>query len=158
MPYIIDGHNLIGKLSSIDLGDPDDEEQLIQLLDTFMTKNKKRGVVFFDRGALGGERKIRRGRLEIHFVRPPLSADDAIYKYVEKIKPEATNFIIVSSDRQLQKAAKGSGVRWMKSEEFASLILHRKDQSIMLDKPDPHISPQEVDNWERLFKTDKEDK
>jgi predicted RNA-binding protein with PIN domain len=114
--------------------------------------------VFFDRGAPGGEREIRRGRLEIRFIRTPMNADDAIHRYIEKIKPEATNFIVVSSDRQLQKAAKGSGVRWMKSEEFASLILQREDQTMNPGKPDQHLTPQEIDDWERLFYSKKEDK
>ena len=158
MPYIIDGHNLIGKLTSIDLTDPDDEQQLIRLLNRYMIRNKKRGVVFFDRGAPGGERNIRMGRLEIRFVRPPLDADSAILRYIEKIKSQAPNFIVVTSDNQIQKVAERSGARWMKSEQFASLILHRDEQSVMPLKPDQQLSPGDIEEWERLFNSGKKDK
>ena len=155
---VFDGHNLIGKLSSIDLTDPDDEQQLIRLLDGYMLANNKRGVVYFDRGAPGGERNIRMGRLEIRFVRPPLDADSAILRYIEKIKPQATNFIVVTSDHQIRKAVERSGARWMKSEEFASLILRRDQQNGIPPKPDQQLSPGDIEDWERLFNSGKEDK
>ena len=48
MPYLIDGHNLIGKLGDIQLHALDDERALIELLKTFCRQNSKNVEVFFD--------------------------------------------------------------------------------------------------------------
>jgi uncharacterized protein len=55
MIYLIDGHNLIGKMPDISLSDPDDEEQLALRLRQWAAENKSRQViVIFDRGVLSG--------------------------------------------------------------------------------------------------------
>ncbi|MCK5646267.1 MAG: NYN domain-containing protein [Anaerolineales bacterium] len=158
MPYLIDGHNLIGKLSSIDLADPDDEQKLIQLLREFLVKSNKRGTVFFDQAAPGGSTELKLGRLRVRFVRPPRIADQAIRSFLGRIKPEATNYIVVSSDRELQGAAKQIGARWMSSEEFASIITTSKKPEPAIDKPQNSLTPQEIDEWEKLFDPGKKDK
>jgi hypothetical protein len=158
MPYIIDGHNLIGKLPSIDLADPDDELQLIQLLIGFLRNASKRGTVFFDRGLSADSRENSFGRLEVRFVRPPQTADDAIRSYLQKIKSVARNFTVVSSDRSILKAARLTGARWMKSEEFASLLSPKEISAGEPEKPEILLSPREIENWERLFGNRKADK
>lgn len=158
MPYIIDGHNLIGKLSSIGLDDPDDEQKLIQLLREFLTKRNKRGTVFFDQAAPGSSTELKLGRLRVRFVRPPRIADEAIQSYLRRIKPEATNYIVVTSDRELQETAKQIGARWISSEEFASLITASNKSEPSLDKPQSPLTPQEVEEWEKLFDPGKKDK
>ena len=158
MPYIIDGHNLIGKLSSIDLADPDDEQKLIQLLREFLVKRNKRGTVFFDQAAPASSTELKLGRLRVRFVRPPRIADEAIRSYLRRIKAEATNYIVVSSDRELQRAAKQIGARWISSEEFATLITTSKNSEPAVDKPQNPLTPQEIDEWENLFDPGKKDK
>jgi predicted RNA-binding protein with PIN domain len=157
MPYIIDGHNLIGKLTSIDLKDPDDEEQLIRLLAKFMVTRDKRGTVFFDQASFGGKSRVRVGRLEVRFVRPPQDADEAIQKLLRKIKPQAANYIVVSSDHQVQDAASRVGARWMKSEEFAEMLSVGVDLPQSEDKPNTPLSSEELEEWERIFGSRKED-
>jgi len=158
MPYIIDGHNLIGKLTSIDLADPDDEQKLIQLLREFLVKRNKRGTVFFDQAAPASSTELNLGRLRVRFVRPPRIADEAIRNYLNRIRPEATNYILVSSDRELQGAAKQIGARWTSSEEFAFLITASEKSEPALDKPQNPLTPQEIDEWENLFDLGKKDK
>jgi hypothetical protein len=158
MPYIIDGHNLIGKLPSIDLADPDDELQLIQLLIEFLKNASKQGTVFFDRGMSADSRENNFGRLEVRFARPPQTADDAIRRYLQKIKPVARNFTVVSSDRSILEAARLAGARWMKSEKFASLLSPEEISSAESEKPEILLSPREIEYWKRQFGNEKGDK
>ncbi|MBL8045607.1 MAG: hypothetical protein JNL09_03645, partial [Anaerolineales bacterium] len=51
MPFLIDGHNLIGKMPGLRLDDPDDERQLVQFLRAYLARVKKSGTVVFDRGS-----------------------------------------------------------------------------------------------------------
>ncbi len=158
MPYIIDGHNLIGKLPSIDLADPDDELQLIQLLIGFFKNASKRGTVFFDRGLFAENRENSFGRLKVRFARPPQTADDAIRSYLQKIKPVARNFTVVSSDRSILEAARLVGARWMKSEEFAPSLSPEEISASVSEKPEILLSPREIEYWERQFGNRKADK
>jgi hypothetical protein len=41
MPYLIDGHNLIPKIPGMNLGDVDDETQLIEMLQEFCRRRRK---------------------------------------------------------------------------------------------------------------------
>lgn len=158
MPYIIDGHNLIGKLKSIDLNDPDDEKMLIRLLSTFMIENDKHGIVFFDQAAFGGTQRGEIGRLEVRFIRPPQNADRAIQNYLGGIKSQAANYIVVSSDHQVRDAAMRFGARWMKSEEFAARLTHDEVRTESEEKPKAQLSSDEIEDWERLFKNQNGDK
>lgn len=152
MPYIIDGHNLIGKLPSIVLDDPDDEEKLIRLLSKFMIENDKRGIVFFDQATFGGEQVGRIGRLEIRFIRPPQDADGAIQRYLREVKSQAANYIVVSSDHQVRDAAIRFAARWMSSEDFVAVINPGDVQSRSEEKPNADLSSDEIEEWQRFFK------
>lgn len=151
MPYIIDGHNLIGKLASIDLADPDDEEALMRLLAQYFSKQRKRGVVFFDRGLIGTEKEFNLGRLSVRFSTPPQTADDAIRKYLISIAPEATNYTVVSSDTEVQNAAKRIGAQCQSSETFANLISSFDITEPLSEKPDQPLSQEDKDDLEKMF-------
>jgi predicted RNA-binding protein with PIN domain len=158
MPLIIDGHNLVGKLSTIDLADPDDEEQLIRLLVRYLLQEGKRGIVFFDRGAPGAMKELAFGRLTVRFSSPPQTADDAILNYLRQISPQAQNYTVVSSDGQLLSAARRVGARSMPSEEFAILLLNKELDGPISEKPDQTLSPEDIDDWEQLFSSSNSDK
>jgi predicted RNA-binding protein with PIN domain len=51
MPVIIDGHNLIGRMSGISLADPQDEEKLIRMLAQDLHLAQRKAIVVFDRAA-----------------------------------------------------------------------------------------------------------
>lgn len=158
MPLIIDGHNLVGKLSTIDLADPDDEEQLMRLLVRYLLQESKRGIVFFDRGAPGSKKELAFGRLTVRFSSPPQTADDAILNYLRQISPQARNFTVVSSDRQLLSAARRIGARSMPSEEFAILLSNKELDGPISEKPDQTLSPEDIDDWEQMFSSRNSDK
>jgi predicted RNA-binding protein with PIN domain len=51
MPILIDGHNLIGKMSSISLADPEDEDKLVRVLARRLHSQRHKTIVVFDKGA-----------------------------------------------------------------------------------------------------------
>ncbi|MGD8604265.1 MAG: NYN domain-containing protein [Anaerolineales bacterium] len=151
MPYIIDGHNLIGALPNIDLADPDDERQLIQLLETFIQASGKRLVVHFDRGTVGQPDPMGSGRLEIHFAGAPRNADQTIDAYLRRLGGEAKNWTVVSSDRAVQVAARASGAKVMSSRQFARHLSTVPTERLTDEKPEPQLDAEEIEKWERLF-------
>jgi len=78
MSILIDGHNLIPHLPGINLSDIDDEEQLINWLQSYCRLRRRKVTVFFDQAPAGfsGERDY--GAVKAYFVRQGSTADDAI--------------------------------------------------------------------------------
>lgn len=151
MPYLIDGHNLIGQLPGVSLDDPDDEEQLVGLLHRFLVRSRKRAIVYFDRRHPGSPNPAGSARLTVRFVSPPRTADDAIRSHLARLKREARNWIVVSSDCEVVSAAKRSGARSLVSAEFAALMTQEPEQTELDEKPSEPSSDAEIASWQRLF-------
>jgi predicted RNA-binding protein with PIN domain len=151
MTYIIDGHNLIPKIGGIDISDPDDEIQLIQVLQDFCRIRRKKVIVYFDQSPPGMAGVKKYGSVKAHFVRQGRTADDAIMEKLRKLGKRARNVVVVSSDRQVQQAARSAHAEVISSDTFA-----REWQSLISEEPslDPRNRPlteQELSEWEALF-------
>ena len=95
MPYLIDGHNLIPKLG-LRLDSPDDEMELVGILQEFCRLRRREVEVYFD-GAPVGQASIKKfGIVTAHFVRLGTTADSAIKIRLEKLGRAARNWIVVS--------------------------------------------------------------
>ncbi len=153
MPYIIDGHNLIPKIPGLSLASIDDEIQLIKRLQVFNQKTGKKIDVYFDNAPQGSSRTQRFGSVTAHFVCQGSSADAAIGKRLENLGREASTWTVVSSDRQIQAAARSVHARVIKSEDFASELLHQinDDGGDSGLKDEINLSTEEVDEWLKLF-------
>jgi len=151
MPFLIDGHNLIGALPFIDLADPEDELQLLQLLENFVQATGRRLVVHFDRGAVGQSDPPSAARLEVHFASPQRSADQAISDHLHRLGGEAKNWTVVSSDRAVQVAARHAGAKVLSSRAFARQLTPTESGPRSNEKPDPILDEQEIEEWQRLF-------
>ena len=151
MPYIIDGHNLIAHTPGISLADPDDEMQLMLLLRAFCERSQKRAMVYFDRRAPGHQDPPPIGGLRVHFVTPPRTADEAIRDHLSSLGPEARNWTVVSSDREVLTAARQVGARQLDSHDFATQIAITTPPQDAKEKPDLPISPEELAAWQKLF-------
>jgi len=149
---MIDGHNLIPHIPNISLQDPDDEERLIELLIAFCSKVNKRATVYFDRGARGWQDPMLMGGVTARFIAAPRNADQAISSHLRNLRGEARNWTVVSSDREVQRAAKSAGSRILSSREFAHL-LHPAAPRIEEEpeKPSGPDSEEEIAFWEKLF-------
>ena len=158
MPYLIDGHNLIPKIRGLSLNNIDDEIELIKLLQVFHQAKRKKIEVYFDNAPPGQSRTQRMGVITAHFVRASSSADAAIRQRLEKLGGAATTWTVVSSDRQVQAAARAARARVVNSEDFATKLaqesIHSKDDPASGE--DVNLSAAEVEEWLRLFNADKE--
>ena len=149
MPYLIDGHNLIPKLG-LRLDSIDDETELISILKEFCRLTRKQIEVFFD-GAPSphaGTRKF--GAVSAHFVRLGTTADNAIRNKVKSLGKSARNWIVVSSDRQVQAEARAAQAEVVSSDSFAILLKQARNSA---SKPtdERKLSNQEVEDWLKLF-------
>ncbi len=159
MPYLIDGHNLIPKLPGLSLSDVEDELELIERLQQFCRASRHKVEVYFDK-APPGQPSIRRyGSVVAHFVREGRTADQAIADRLRSMKKSAANWIVVSSDHEVQGEARSARAKVMPSEEFARLMeeaLSGPGPSVDADaKADRSMSDREVEEWLRLFNSKK---
>jgi len=149
MPYLIDGHNLIPKLG-LRLDSPDDEMELVTILQEFCRLERRLVEVYFDGAPAphAGTRKL--GIVTAHFVPLGRTADDAIRKRVIKMGKSAKNWTVVSSDRQVQAESRAAQADVMSSDSFAMLLRQARNSA---PKPtdDRKLSKQEVDEWLKVF-------
>jgi len=148
---MVDGHNLIPKLG-LRLESFDDELDLVTRLQEFCRLRRSRAEVYFD-GAPPGYSGLRlMGVVSAYFVQQGSSADAAIEVRLERLGRSAKNWIVVSSDHRVQRAAQAVHARVLSSEEFVRLISAAQAQQSMQLKKDGQLSPEEVEEWLRTFK------
>jgi predicted RNA-binding protein with PIN domain len=148
MPYLIDGHNLIGQIPGLSLSDPDDERKLVELLRAFMVRTRKKGTVFFDNGQPGGSGHWSNSVLAVVFARGPQSADDLIRQRLKSEK-NPRGLIVVSGDQAVARAAQAAHAGVQSSVEFARRM---SGQAPDLQKKEDQLTTDEVLQWEKEFK------
>jgi uncharacterized protein len=150
MPYLIDGHNLIPKVG-LRLDSPDDEMELIAILQEFARLKRQSVEVYFDGAPIGQAGTRSMGTVRVHFIRLGWSADDAIRSRLHKMAKDARNWIVVSSDREVQNAARVSNAQFVTSEEFANSLRAVRISIPKLDTNNKKLSAAEVDEWLKFF-------
>lgn len=167
MHYLIDGHNLIGKLPDIKLSDSDDEIRLVLRLKGWAAGHKQRQVtVVFDGGITGGiSHRLSTKAITVVFAPPGKTADDLLIQRMKGLR-NPRNFTLVSSDRRILDAAKIARIKHLKSEEFITQLgfvfkepekpaqrqTHPAAPPAAPEKPDdPQLSVAELDEWLNLF-------
>jgi len=152
MPHLIDGHNLIPKLG-LRLDSIDDEMELIAILQEFCRLERTpagRVEVYFDGApaSQAGTRKL--GAVTAHFTPLRTTADNAIRNRLKKLGRAAKNWIVVSSDRQVQAEARAAHAEVLSSESFAK-TLKQAMSSARTSKGERVVSKEEVAEWLKLF-------
>jgi len=158
MQLIIDGHNLIPHLPGINLSDLDDEEKLISWLMRYCRIKRSKALVFFDQAPPGLSGVRSHGAVKAHFVRQGRTADDAIKVHINKLGRAVRNYTVVSSDRMVVAAARSLHAEVMSSDAFAKELMDLSEPKAENDPGSKPLSPEEVEDWERLFKTQKRSK
>jgi hypothetical protein len=149
MPYIIDGHNLVPKLG-LRLDSADDEMELVAILQEFCRLERRQADVYFD-GAppfQAGTRKL--GAVTAHFVPLGTTADEAIRRRLKRMGKSAKNWIVVSSDRQVQSEARAAQAEILSSDAFAKQLKRMRD-SAPKAAGERKLSSQEIEEWLKLF-------
>ena len=85
MPYLVDGHNLIGKIPGLSLASIDDEMILISWLQRFCLDRQREIEVFFDNAPPGYAAKKNFGKVIAYFVRQGKTADQAIQQRIRQL-------------------------------------------------------------------------
>ncbi len=149
MPYLIDGHNLIPKLG-LRLDSPDDELELVAILQEFARLSRHAVEVYFD-GAPAGQSGLRKfGLVSAHFVPLGRTADSAIKTRLHKMGRTARNWTVVSSDHEVQNAAHAVGANIVPSDKFSGLLKKAHLPSTP-SKREGNLSPEELEEWLKLF-------
>ena len=151
MALIIDGHNLIPKLRGMSLSDPEDEQKLIQVLQAYCRLRRKQVEVYFDRAPAGQAGEQRYGQVRAIFVPSGVSADAAIMARLKKLGRRARNVTVVSSDRQVQQAARALHATVRSAEDFAKEWETLSSTQPELDFRNQPLSEEDLAYWERLF-------
>jgi predicted RNA-binding protein with PIN domain len=159
MPFLIDGHNLIGQIPGMSLADEDDEGKLVMLLRRYATARRGRQlVVVFDRGVYGNSQRLDGYGVTCHFARSPHDADAQIIKRLSGLK-RPRDWTLVTSDRQVAHVAEERGVRVISSQEFGRQLLGPAQPSATAceEKRDAPLSEAEIEEWLQIFR-DRPDK
>jgi hypothetical protein len=148
MPFLIDGHNLIGRLPDLRLDDPDDEAKLAARLRTYSARTGRRITVVFDQGLPGGcSRELSGGGVEVVFAASGHTADGILCERIRRAR-DPRGLTVVTSDREVIAAAQARGARVMRSEEFAAQLGTPRSASV---EQDVHLSEEEVEEWLKVF-------
>ena len=150
---MIDGHNLIPKMG-LRLDSPDDELELVAILQEFYKSDRKPIDVYFDGAPVphAGTRKL--GSVTAHFVRLGSTADNAIRLRLKNLGKSAKNWTVVSSDRRVQIEAKDVRAEVISSDAFA-VMLKQARASAPKATDERKLSDDEIDDWMQLFQRGK---
>jgi hypothetical protein len=156
MALLIDGHNLIARLPGLSLADPDDERELIQVLQRYAWRRRKKITVVFDPGDNPGiGSPASRAAVRVIYASPGSTADEVIVRTVQR-HHNPRELQVVSSDRSVISAARSCGARTITATAFAAEL-----ESVLWpaqgepEKPSPDaggLPPDEVSYWLRLFR------
>ena len=151
MPYLIDGHNLIPKVG-LRLDSPDDEMELVAILQEFARLKRQQVEVYFDGAPIGYDGPRKLGTIRAHFVKLGQTADNAIRARLNNLAKDARNWIVVSSDREVQSAARVVHAQAISSEEFVKILRTAVSSAPKTNTIDKKLSPAEVDEWLKIFR------
>ncbi len=155
MPYLIDGHNVIGQMPDVSLDDPNDEALLVQKLIAFNARTRQKCVVVFDHGVPGGLSRMSTKQVQVVFAPLRSSADLVMIERIGRAEDKA-RWTVVSSDRDVLAAARRNKMAVMASADFAALLGSPQPAAAPAD-PDPgeasdvQVSPNDVDAWMAFF-------
>ncbi|GIK20983.1 MAG: hypothetical protein BroJett005_03970 [Ignavibacteriota bacterium] len=145
--YIIDGNNLIGKISSLSKIQKKDKqasrEKLALMIERFFHDKKTNVSLHFD-GYPGI--KINAGKIKLIYSESN-TADEKIKNQIEKSKSPGT-ITVITSDSNLGQFAKVCSCKVIKSEDFARQLNYNKS-----DKDEQSIidSMKNDDEFKKLF-------
>ena len=151
MPYLIDGHNVIGQTPGVSLADPDDEVKLVRLINRYCARERRKATVIFDGGLPGGVSKLSTSSVIVIFASDRhTTADDLILNRIEAEKNPA-GLIVVSSDQKILTAARRRRTATQSAAEFGRAL---RGAEAMGSSPQKQrgLTQNEVAEWESLFK------
>jgi predicted RNA-binding protein with PIN domain len=159
MSVLIDGHNLVAQLDDLSLSDPDDEARLVQRLKVYRSAINRPITVVFDHGErYTPPQDLSGGGVKVLFAALDSSADELIVQRITRSR-EPHALLVVSTDGEVQAAARSRGAQVMTAQEFARQMkeTHAPRHKRRRRKPvfEPAVSAAEVEYWVRQFESRK---
>ena len=149
MPFLIDGHNVIAALPDIDLIEDHDEAKLVLKLRAWTARMRRKATVVFDGGLPGGQsRSLSSPDVEVIFAARRRTNADRIIRARIRALPDAPNWTVISSDREILDQADAAGARTISAQDFAYALNHPPKEE--KEKPQS-VSPTEVERWLEVF-------
>ncbi|HDS15495.1 MAG TPA: hypothetical protein ENN66_02560 [Proteobacteria bacterium] len=139
MRIALDGYNVIATLTgtALDFLDLEKErEELNQLLADYRRASSNRLTVVYD-GAFAGSgepRSAAAGGVEIRFSRAGQNADQYL---INLARQYGSGLTIVSSDREIARAAEGFGAVVLATADFIGVLLATLQTTVDLDEDEP---------------------
>lgn len=150
MPYLIDGHNVIGQLPGLSLEDPNDEVKLVLLVKRWCAQEKRKATLIFDGGLPGGKSPLSSSQVSVVFASDRhTTGDDLILNRIRDEKNPSA-LIVVSSDLRIVKAAQGRRMKTQTAQAFAKILAHLGHAPANTSQ-DPQLNASELAEWEALF-------
>jgi hypothetical protein len=157
MIYIVDGHNLIPKIPGLTLGQLDDEDQLIEILQEYARLTRSCIEVYFDKAVpgFGGKKKV--GMIKVQYVSEKTTADEVIIRRVQTAGKRSAELTVISSDQHVLQQIRSLGAKSLSSDQFSKEIrrtfqdppvFHKKTRALPLERP---LSEHEVSEWLEMF-------
>lgn len=149
MLYIVDGYNLIGQMTAIDLAEPNKEEKLYHFIRKRTEDKNDRFMIIFD----GKNINFPYGScddktpISITFTDTTVSADQHIKQLLLNYKRQS-HVRLVTSDKDIVKAAKKLAIKSMSSKQF---LYTYKDTVIDCDASSTPLSSDDVSYWADQF-------
>lgn len=154
---LIDGYNLLFCIVKPDSTKLEEQrDALVADLDRYAARTNQAVRIFFDRG---GPRRGKRGRVEIVHVENRSSADERIVDALEGT-PDRTRYRVVSSDREIRRAAESRRFEAVESAAFWKEVLAALAPPEGGEPPQKQdgIGPGEADYWMKQFGLDDKEK
>ena len=105
------------------------------------------------------EREYRRGRVHVHFVLSPMIADSAMLARLLGIGKAAKNYIVVTSDQNVQDQARRIGATVLPSQKFAQLLENTDNKKGPgLQGKKAADTEKEINEWMKLFSRGRSDR
>ena len=150
MKYIVDGYNLIGKLSFISLSDTQKEDKCISFLQNLSSLPKDRFLCVFDGKSKYSDYKSVQeyGVVRVVFTDPEQSADSYIINYCSQ-KKNKSNIIGVTSDNEILYRLRKARVKTLTIFEFVNWF-----NSCQNSEPDQEnflLKDDDLDFWLKEF-------
>ena len=150
--YIIDGNNLIGKITSLHKMQQKDKqhsrEKLAFMIDNYFNDKKAIVTIHFD-GFKTFPIKLNNAKIVYSDSK---SADEKIKKQIE-LANNRKNLVVITSDNNIQDFARVCSCLIMKSEEFLRTIERKEvdDEKNIIDK-----MKNDLEEWRQLFEQDED--
>ncbi len=151
MPYLIDGHNVIGQTPGLSLDDPDDEAKLVALVRRFCLRERRKATIIFDGGLPGGLSQLSNSDVTVIFASDRHTiADDLL---LNRIRAERNpgGLIVVSSDQKIADAARQRRMKVESARGFAQRLTKAAKSGGSTPEKERGLSKDEVAEWEALF-------